>query len=137
MTDSIQNFINATGIRFSELRQIDRNPNMNAPEAWMRGATHWKIVLVGTGREFTTYFSQGSAHTKEPTVADVLDCIASDASCVENYQTFEDFAAGLGYDPDSRKTERTFKTIQKQMHSLKRFLGRELYETLLWNIERL
>jgi hypothetical protein len=41
----------------------------------------------------------------------------------------------FGYDPDSRKGEATFNVVCKQARALKAFLGRELFDTLLYEIE--
>jgi len=72
----------------------------------------------------------------EPELADVLDCLASDASGFDNSRSFEEWAGEYGYDTDSRKAEKTYLTVKNQALELKSFLGREAYETLLWNVER-
>lgn len=102
-------------------------------------------------RSFSFYFSQGSTHTQDPTLADVLDCLASDASGYENAivdakqkqswgflrLTFESWASEYGYDTDSRKAEKTFRAIKRQAEQLKRTIDVEAYEELLYNVERL
>ena len=80
-------------------------------------------------------FSQGSAHTQEPTASDVLECLASDASGVDNAQSFDDWCAEYGYDNDSRKAEKTYKTCQRQADNLRNFLGNENFETLLYGVQ--
>ena len=132
---SLQSFINRNHIRMT-CDSADSNPNMDSDE-WTRQASHWKCTIVGPKlRKLTVYFSQGSAHTSEPTAVDVLDCLASDAVGVENAHDFEDWCREYGYDIDSRKAERTFKTIERQADGLKRVLGPEAYKTLLYNTER-
>lgn len=66
--------------------------------------------------------------------AEVLN--ASDAAGVENATSFEDWCEEYGYDTDSRCAERTFKACKHATERLKNFLGNDLYETLLWKIER-
>ena len=112
----------------------DNNPNM--PDA--ENMDHWKVVLKRGKKQMTTYFSMGYGHKgQEPTAADVLDCLASDAASYENCGRFEDWASNMGYDTDSRKAERTFKTIGRQTFKLYEFLGSELYGSILWETERL
>ena len=83
-------------------------------------------------------FSMGSGHGgKRPELADVLDCLASDAAGYENARSFADWCADYGYDVDSRRAERTFKAVERQATSLHRVLGESAYRTLLWDIERL
>lgn len=133
MTISLQDFIGNTAIRAS-VRYADSNPNMPDMGA---GATHWLVTLRSGRFSMRVPFSQGSAYTKEPTAADVLDCLASDAAGFENAQSFEDWCAEYGYDTDSRKAFRTYSTIRRQANKLRAMLGDANYETLLWKTERL
>ena len=109
----------------------DENPN--GPD-WT-DATHYKVVLRCEGRQLTTYFSMGYAHTNEPSAADVLDCLASDSSAMG--ESFEDWCRDLGESPDSRKAERTYNICRKQAEGLKRLLGKERFEALVYETERL
>lgn len=71
-----------------------------------------------------------------PDLSSVLDCLVCDSACVENAPTFEDFAADLGYDPDSRKAERIFHTCCLQSRALRALLGPAEYNTLIFETER-
>lgn len=137
MTSTLKHFIADHRIKFS-CEWADSNPNMDAKDEWMRAATHWKVTFRVNGRQMTTYFSQGSAHTSEPTAEDVLDCLASDAASIENANgDFESWASEFGYDTDSRKAERTFLACQKNAQKLENLLSRDSFEQLLWRTERL
>ena len=111
----------------------DANPHM----ADSQNMNHFKVTLRHDGRQMTLYFSQGYGISGEPTAADVLNCLASDSSSVENARSFEDWASDLGFDPDSRKAEKIFKVCEKQAERLKKFLGEDLYKILLWDVEGL
>lgn len=68
--------------------------------------TNYKLTILNeeTGQEWADVsFSQGSAHTKPPTVEEVLYALSMDASAGEENETFESFCYELGYDEDSRK----------------------------------
>src|SRR5215831_13835151 len=131
---TLQAFINQHRLRMTA-EWADSNPHMTDP--W-DGATHWKCVLRKGRRRMTIYFSQGSAFSSEPDLKSVLDCIASDAAGIDNARSFENWADDYGYDIDSRKAEKTFKTCEKQAESLKTLLNNpDAYETLLYNTERL
>ncbi len=83
-------------------------------------------------------FRQAVAPMYRPELADVLDCLASDASSVEGVRNFEDWAGDIGYDPDSRSGEATYKIIERQAKDLRYILAtREIFETLLHETERL
>lgn len=109
-----------------------------------------RMAVPEQTRSFGLYFSQGSAHTEPPTLEEVLDCLASDASGYENALpaantvahgnqgvAFNNWASEYGYDTDSRAAEKIYKVIKRQANQLKRVLGNEAYQELLWNTERL
>lgn len=109
--------------------------NKNAPD-W-KDANHFKVTLRHAGKQLTTYFSQGYGISGEPTAESVLNALASDSAGVENARSFEDWAYEYGYDIDSRKAEKLYKVCERQADKLKKFLGDDLYEALLWDTERL
>ena len=111
----------------------DSNPNMLDSE----NMDHWKCVLRHGNRSMTVYFSQGYGHNgKAPKTASVLDCLASDAAGVDNARDFADWCSEYGYDTDSRKAEKIFKTCEHQAKRLRSFLGGDEYKRLLYDTER-
>ena len=119
------------------VRPVKRNPHMQGEQ--MPRNFECTIEFEGRGyhEPLTVYFSQGSAHKKPPTLAEVLDCLASDASGVDNAQSFEDWASEYGYDTDSRKAEKTYNICVQQAQELKALLGQDAYNQLLNGTERL
>jgi hypothetical protein len=128
---SLKQFITKNRIRIESV-MVDSNPNMDDSQQM----DHYKVTLRRPGKQMTLYFSHGQAVCHDPEVEDVLDCLASDSSSVENAKGFEDWAREFGYDTDSRKAEKTYDACQDQAVKLCKFLGRELYEELLWKTER-
>lgn len=108
----------------------DRNPNMTDDSDWARTASHWRCLLRHSGRVMTVYFSRGSAHTNPPTAEDVLDSVASDSRGVEE-MTFSDWAGDYGFDDDSIKALKTFKTCQRQATKLRALLGDAAFAELM------
>lgn len=98
--------------------------------------TWYRVTLHYDGGAMTVPFGMGSALTEEPTAADVLNCLASDASGYENARTFEEWASEYGYDPDSRSAERTYNLVAEQTAHLRTFLG-DQYDAYLWDTETL
>lgn len=114
--------------------RTDSNPNMTES----RDMDHWKCVLKCGRRKMTLVFSMGYGHNgAEPKLADVLDCLASDSATIDNADDFEQWCSELGYDPDSRKAERTYKVCAKQSEKFMRLLGDAAYQQLLYETERL
>jgi hypothetical protein len=118
-TETIRDVISALGIS-ATVAYADANPHMTDMG---RGAYHYRVTLRRRTprRSMTVPFSCGSAWTREPDAADVLDCLLSDASGAD--QSFEDWASDYGFDTDSRKHERTYRAIARQTAKLRRFLG--------------
>lgn len=118
----------------------------------------WSVTLNRGSVTLTVPYRMGTAHVTKtakrsyhhewaeslpryeptpPTAASVLDSLAVDSSTWEEARDFEEFASNLGFDPDSRKAERMYNECGEQAKRLRHFLGREAYDTLLWETERL
>ena len=131
----IGELIQKTGITL-KFDYTDRNPTMPDSD----NMDHYKCTLRSrvTGKQMTLVFSKGYGHNgKPPEANEVLDCLASDASGIENSSgDFEEWCSEYGYDTDSRRAEKIFKATSRQAEQLKRLMGDD-YETLLWNTERM
>lgn len=129
---NMRRFVEENRIRIM-VEWADDNPNMEGSE----NMNNYKCVLKMGRKQLTVPFSMGFGLTREPDAKDVLDCLALDSAGYENARDFEDWCGEYGYDTDSRKAERTYKIIGTQSIKLKKFLGDELYEELLWKTDRL
>lgn len=129
---TIKGFVRDHKVRIN-VEYADSNPNMDD-----KNMDHWKVVLKAGKKQLTTYFSKGFGHNgEEPSVEEVLDCLVSDASGYENARSFEEWASEYGYDEDSRKAEKIYKAVERGSKKLLKFLGKEAYDKLLWNTEKL
>lgn len=119
-----------------ESDSVDANPHMHSDGHIMK---HYRIVLRATvdgkRRQYTTFFSMGMGLKGDPDAASVLDCLISDAACVESARDVRDFVADLGYESMSVARE-TYKACQREAAALRRMFG-EQYDDLLYNTERL
>ncbi len=97
-----------------------------APEGFAEGSSSWRVTLRYRGRRLTVPFYTGPAFEREPSAADVLSCIISDARAGE--QTFEEFCSEFGCDNDSRKAERTWGACSAMAPKVRRLLGDDLDE---------
>jgi len=116
---------------------VSSNPNMGADPEWNKTAAHWSCNLYRIGPNMPrmlTFFSQGPAYKGKPSVSDVLSCLASDSASIEQANTFEEWAADLGYSDDSRQAERTYNICLKQAAKLKTFLGSD-FDHVLYELE--
>lgn len=130
-TIKLSDFIEQHAIT-ADVVAADTNPHMDDDRLPM---DHWRVTLRRPRSKMTVYFSMGRGHNgKEPTVGAVLDCLASDSSNIGD--SFEDWCADYGYDTDSRKALRTFNMCRRQAERLRKFLGTDAYEALIFKVER-
>ena len=105
-------------------------------EGWKMGE---KMPFHGFGSKQVCVAEAEAESLCEPTppeLADVLDCLASNAMGIENARCFEEWAAEYGYDEDSRRAERVYRTCQEEAAKLARFLGEGVFQEVL-DAERL
>ena len=135
--ETVAAFAERLGLRLQAHR--NNRPSAAIVAEWKDpGARHWRCTLRnGAGGRYTFGYHQGSAHTEAPTLADCLDSLGSDASAYDNARGFEDFAADMGYDTDSRKAERTYRACGRVLAALRRLLGADECENLMYHTERL
>lgn len=132
---TLQDFIAETGIVLNS-QATSSNPHMEDSERM----DNYRVKLRGKKLGNATmrlYFSKGVGHNgAEPTVDEVLDCLASDAAGIDNSRGFDDWCSEYGYDTDSRRAEKVYRQCERQAQRLKKFLGDDCYQQLLWDIER-
>lgn len=124
-TNSFEQFANTIGLTMVAEWAIE-NPNI--PE-W-RDANHWKITLSVKGHgSRVIYFSMGfGLGNRKPTIPEVLESVQMSVSIAND--PFEIWCADYGYDPDSRKAERTYRACQSLADTLTYLFG-DHYQTFL------
>lgn len=103
-------------------RLVDTNPSMSDMPV---GSTHWKCEIrqPSTHKSMTLHYSKGPGLGKAPpTLTDVLESVHADVSGFDG-TSFEDWCTECGFSDDSRKAEKTYNSICKEMVDLKRLLG--------------
>mgnify|MGYP006268495129 CR=1 FL=1 len=63
--------------------------------------------------------------TRTPHMADVIHSLMSDRATILYADTFEEWAEGLGYNPDSREDERVFKQCKLHSRELERLFNND------------
>ena len=98
------------GVRITSCTLTDSNPHMDSAS----NMTHWEVGLASDTGSMSLVFSMGAALCREPTLRDVLSCLRADAGSLECADTFEEWAAEMGLDEDSRRAERTYDAVLEQ-----------------------
>lgn len=120
---TFKEFINRHRIT-ADVNPTDSNPNMEDFKGY-----HYSVKLKHGRKSMLVPFSVGYGWDREPTVADVLECMQSDISGSD--ESFENWCANLGYDSDSRKAEKIYKAVQSQSKRLLKLLGPAAWADLL------
>lgn len=152
MTDVIKETLEAYGLTLTSTLVKDEFNGRN-------GMSVWAVTILSSGQSFQTEYSMGAAHRNyrgkpiklpspykrlsveelerlkrtvpnKPDLLDVVYCLVSDAQCVAFGQTFEDFAADLGYDEDSRTAERAYNACRDTYFAMIRLVGQSGFEEL-------
>jgi len=103
--------------------------NGPAPKSFPEGSRSWLVTLKIADRSLTVPFYCEPGIKDAPDAADVLSCLLSDATSVENATDFEDWATENGYSADSREAERIYQACAMSIGSLRALL-REHYDDL-------
>lgn len=105
------------------------------PDPEFPNAHNYRVTLRYQGRSMTVPFHTGEAWTREPNAGEVLKCLLSDASTVENVRSFEEWCEELGFDTDSRRAERVYRACIRQTDQLRHLLG-DRYQEVLWGADQ-
>ncbi len=119
---------------------IDKTEPPTDADKWQKRAYNYRVTFLIRGlvksndRSMVVPFSTGYGWDRQPSPAEVMRCVLSDAMTVHpsygSYR-FEEWADDLGYDTDSRKAEATFRTMQEQAYELETLLTRHVLESWL------
>jgi hypothetical protein len=134
-TMTLADFIAEHGLTMT-VAMTDSNPHMSA---WSRRA--WLCTIASReGETMSLHFSQGPAHTSEPDLATVLDCVAGDIASVRNAPDWLDWAEEMGAEMEGdalRRLRASHEAITLQAGELEALIGYDALETLLWATARL
>jgi len=92
----------------------------------MEDMNDYTVVLHYKNRTLTTPFFTGTGWKEQPTAADVLHSLISDAE--GDTSSFEAWASDYGYDVDSRKAEQIYKAVKRSATKTKSFLRNDFEE---------
>lgn len=110
------------------LKTVPANPNYPDADEYME---HYKVTLYRAGKQMTVYYSQ-NVYTPKPTIDQIMEALALDASFNEAAESFEQTSA--------REHEELFYDLwcipvcdqmAKTAQRLKQFLGDSYYYELI------
>lgn len=129
--ETLRSFINRLGLTM-DVEEVSAHERPGS-EYWMKGARHFRCEIEREGETLEVYFSQGPAHSSEPTPPTVLSCLASDITGVEQYDG-DKWGWMEAYDMVSERGGEAWKEIARQRSRLAELLGEEELEHLLYEV---
>jgi hypothetical protein len=134
---TIDEFIDTHGLTMTAV-QVPARTDALSHETWDLGATHWMCIIIRPGlASMVVEYTMGSAYTDPPKLRDVLSCVASEVTSVRCEPDFESWADSYGYETDSIKAVRVYKSIKRQSRDLVRLLNKDLVRVLCEEVEQL
>jgi len=120
METTLEGLTNGAGITAS----IIEDWNDNAPD-WAQEKRHFRVKVRYQKRTMSVWYYQGLGNAKEPRPADVIGCLACDASM--DYESLDDFINEMGLEiksvEDFRNYEKQFKQLKSQNKRFTRLIG--------------
>lgn len=99
------------------------------PGDWDNEASHYSFVITNGsvdsgnyGKKMRGNFSQGSAIKNRPTLDDILNSLSIDTMNIEE-ESFELWCDDFGYNSDSMKAYKIYKSCLDESKHLKELLG--------------
>lgn len=105
----------------------------HVPSMWPRGTRHYIARIIDAKeREFSAYYSMGSAVKGEPDIEKVLSDLASDASAWErSHGSIENFTEDSNLGPDDPEVQYGFAAMGSTAAGLRVLLGKDGYAELM------
>lgn len=123
-------FASANYIQMESVKLL-ANPRGN-DSAWPEGASHFQCVFerLCSGRpnvKMSAMYSMGSAHKGGPQIADVLECLQSDARAGES--SWREFRMEFGSDRDDLRL--MYDVCERTRDDLEAFLGPDVFRAFI------
>lgn len=116
-----------------KLRRVEENKSFClSPDL----VNHYWATLRFERRQASFPFSTGSGWREDPSIEDVLGCLANESADAESYKSYGKYADAIGISDNHAKWERAFNVMKRNAEKLKTLLGPPLYRVLLWRVER-
>jgi len=91
----------------------------NASE-WQLKSNCYRVTLNYDGRAYSLYFYQGTGIKQDPSVSDVVACLANDLTILSSCDTLKCFGDCMGWNSD---TANTYRAIKRQSARYSKLIG--------------
>jgi hypothetical protein len=87
---------------------------------WQAKANCYRVTLSYQGRTYSLYYYQGQGIKRDPSVSDVVHCLASDLNILSGCDTLKCFGNCFGWDEN---TVDTYRAIKRQSARYSKLIG--------------
>ncbi len=100
--------------------KIRHKAHPNSVNEWQAKANCYRVTLNYQGRTYSLYFYQGQGVKSDPTVSDVIHCLASDLSILSSCDTLKCFGDCMGWNSE---TANTYRAIKRESARYSKLIG--------------
>jgi hypothetical protein len=112
--------------------KIRHRAHPNKVTDWQAKANCYRVTLNYEGRSYSLYFYQGTGITRDPSVSDLIACLASDYSILTSCDTLKCFGDCMGWDEN---TADTYRAIKRQSARYSKLIGNPATLELIGSID--
>jgi hypothetical protein len=76
---------------------------------WQLKANCYRVTLSYQGRTYSLYYYQGQGIKQDPSVSDVIACLANDLTILKGCETLKCFGDCMGWNSETANTYRAIK----------------------------
>ena len=100
--------------------KIRHKAHPNKVTDWQAKANCYRVTLSYEGRTFSLFFYQGTGITRDPSVSDLVACLANDLSILNSCDTLKCFGDCMGWNSE---TANTYRAIKRQSYRYSKLIG--------------
>ena len=112
--------------------KIRHREHPNKVTDWQAKANCYRVTLSYQGRSYSLFYYQGTGITRDPSVSDVVYCLASDLSILTSCDTLKCFGECFGWNED---TANTYRAIKRQGARYSKLIGNPATIELIGSID--
>ena len=100
--------------------KIRHREHPNKVNEWQIKANCYRVTLSYQGRTYSLYYYQGKGITRDPSVSDVIACLANDLSILNGCETLKCFGECMGWNSE---TANTYRAIKRESARYSKLIG--------------
>jgi len=109
MTNTLEQDLPALLNELGITLKIRHRSHPNKVSEWQAKANCYRVTLNYQGRTYSLYYYQGQGIKSDPSVSDVIACLANDLTILNGCETLKCFGECMGWNSETANTYRALK----------------------------